>query len=250
LSASLGKAPRSGHLAGASHRASSGRGITLPTKATELNAPFCPHDELRRTARVALDIDAVLADLIGSCRITCADYLGVAPDELSATDEYLLPFVHADRSLSERLRPVIADFWMDSATILRAEAVPGGLDLAHRLVGEARLAGYVTRRPPSVDHLTRRWLSERGFPLAGIELHHVGDSNACKSITAYALGASVLIDDSVHEASSALANGMHVVMVAMPYNRMAATDLAARHGGRFHYVDSTAAALGAVTRAS
>jgi beta-phosphoglucomutase-like phosphatase (HAD superfamily) len=65
-------------------------------------------------------------------------------------------------------------------------------------------------------------------------------------VTARIVGAELLVDDSVHETTSALANGMHVVMVAMPYNRAAAVELAARYGARFHDAADTAAALAAV----
>ena len=41
---------------------------------------------------------------------------------------------------------------------------------------------------------------------------------------------------------------MHVVMVAMPYNRAAAVELAAQYGPRFHDAADNAAALAAVTR--
>jgi len=224
--------------------------MSLGMTITRAVAPpsACPSDHVRRTARVALDIDAVLCDLIGSCRYTCADYLGINADELTPGPDYLVPFAHRDARLIERLRPVIFDMWTKPETILRAQPVAGGLDLARGVAAEGRLSSYITRRPPEVDHLTERWLREHGFPLDGIELHHVGGTNACKSVTARSVGAKVLIDDSMHEATSALANGMHVVMVAMPYNRAAAVELAARYGARFHDATNSRAALLAVTR--
>lgn len=216
--------------------------------ATSLAPAADPHDQFRRTAPVALDIDAVLCDLLGSCRYTCADYLGVPPDELTMGENYFLPFEHADSALTERLQPVMFEMWTRPETILRALPVEGGLTLATTIAAEGRLRSYITRRPPEVDQLTARWLAEHGFPLDGVELHHVGGTNACKSVTARAVGAELLIDDSVHEATSALANGMHVVMVAMSYNRAAAVELAAQYGPRFHDAADNAAALRAVTR--
>lgn len=207
------------------------------------------HDHFRRTAPVALDIDAILCDLIGACRYTCADYLGVTPDELVPGTNYFLPYEHPDPALTDRLRPVMFEMWTRPETILRALPVEDGLTLAATIAAEGRLKSYITRRPPEVDRLTARWLAEHGFPLDGVELHHVGGTNACKSVTARAVGAELLIDDSVHEATSALANGMHVVMVAMPYNRTAAVELAAQYGPRFHDAADNAAALRAVTGA-
>ena len=209
-----------------------------------------PHDQFRRSAPVALDIDAVLCDLVGSCRFTCADYLGVPADELRDGLDYYLPYEHPDPALTDRLRAAMFEMWTRPETILRALPVAGGLALASTLAAERRLKSYITRRPPQVDQLTARWLAEHGFPLDGVELHHVGGSNACKSVTARAVGAELLIDDSVHEATSALANGMHVVMVAMPYNRAAAVELAAQYGPRFHDAADNAAALRAVTGAT
>lgn len=208
-----------------------------------------PHDQFRRTAPVALDIDAILCDLIAACRFTCADYLGVPAHELLHGENYFLPYEHPDPALTEKLRPVMVQMWSRPETILRALPVPGGLDLATAIAAEGRLKSYITRRPPEVDQLTARWLVEHGFPLDGIELHHVGGTNDCKSVTARAVGAELLIDDSVHEATSALANGMHVVMVAMPYNRTAAVELAAQYGHRFYDAADNAAALQAVTGA-
>jgi uncharacterized HAD superfamily protein len=202
--------------------------------ATDMTTSPCPHERLRRNARVALDIDAVLCDLIGSCRHTCADYLGIPVSELTFGGDYFVPYAHAARpELIESLRPVMYDLWSRDDTILRAQPVAGGLDLATTLADAGRLAGYITRRSPHVDPLTARWLREHGFPLDGVELYHVGGTNDCKSVTARALDAEVLVDDSVHEATSALANGMHVVMVAMPYNREAAAALSAQYGARF-----------------
>lgn len=208
-----------------------------------------PHDQFRRTAPVALDIDAVLCDLLGSCRHTCADYLGVPADELTMGENYWLPYEHADAALTDRLRTAMFEMWTRPETILRAQPVTGGLKLATTLAAAGRLKSYITRRPPEVDQLTARWLAEHGFPLDGVELHHVGGTNECKSVTARAVGAELLIDDSVHEATSALGNGLHVVMVAMPYNRAAAVELAAQYGPRFYDAADNVAALRAVTAA-
>jgi hypothetical protein len=205
------------------------------------------HDRFRRTAPIALDIDAILCDLVGSCRFTCADYLGVPADELVQSENYYLPYEHADAALTDRLRGAMVEMWTRPETILRARPVAGGLELAAAIAAEGRLKSYITRRPPEVDHLTERWLGEHGFPLGGVELHHVGGSNECKSVTARLVGAELLIDDSVHEATSALANGMHVVMVAMNYNRAAAVELAAQYGARFYDAADNSAARRAVT---
>lgn len=215
----------------------------LPNDSADLDA----HDRFRRTAPVALDIDAILCDLIGSCRFTCADYLGVPADELTFGDNYLYPYVHADPAVTERLRPVMFDMWTRPETIERALPVPGGLELAHGIAAQGRLKSYITRRPPEVDRLTAAWLEAHGFPTDGVELHHVGGKHECKSVTARAVGAELLIDDSVWEATSALSNGLHVVMVAMPYNRAAAAELAAQYGPRFYDAADNAEALRVVT---
>ncbi len=149
-------------------------------------------------------------------------------------------------ALTARLAAVMIEMWTKERTILGAQPVEGGLALATTLANAGRLKSYITRRPPEVDFLTERWLREHGFPLDGVELHHVGGTNACKSVTARAVGAELLIDDSVHEATSALGNGMHVVMVAMNYNRAAAVELGARYGDRFLDAADNAAALAAV----
>lgn len=204
------------------------------------------HDHFRRTAPVALDIDAVLCDLVGSCRYACAEFLGVDPEELSLGDNYYVPWEHRDPALTAQLAPVMVGMWTKERTILGAKPVDGGLTLATTLANAGRLRSYITRRPPEVDYLTEAWLRAHDFPLDGVELHHVGGSNACKSVTARIVGAELLIDDSVNEATSALANGMHVVMVAMNYNRAAAIELAAKYGDRFHDAADNAAALAAV----
>ncbi|MFC3711693.1 hypothetical protein ACFOMD_03870 [Sphingoaurantiacus capsulatus] len=204
------------------------------------------HDHFRRTAPVALDIDAVLCDLVGGCRLACAEFLGVAPEVLFLGENYYVPWEHPDPALTARLAPVMVEMWTKEQTILSAKPVEGGLALATTIANAGRLKSYITRRPPEVDFLTERWLRTHGFPLDGVELHHVGGTNACKSVTARAVGATLLIDDSVNETTSALGNGMHVVMVAMNYNRAAAVELAAKYGDRFFDAADTTAALAAV----
>ncbi len=208
--------------------------------------PAIDHNHFRRTAPVALDIDAVLCDLVGGCRATCADYLGVPADELFLGENYYVPWEHPDPALTAKLAPVMIEMWSKEQTILSALPVTGGVNLATTLAKAGRLKSYITRRTPDVDYLTERWLRTHGFPLDGIELHHVGGSNECKSVTARAVGATLLIDDSVYETTSALGNGMHVVMVAMNYNRAAAVELAAKYGDRFYDAADTTAALAAV----
>lgn len=192
-------------------------------------------------ARVALDIDSVLAETIEACRRTAAAQVERPLHEVTFSGDYYDSFRHADPDVQQTLRAVVPDLWELPQTLLGARPLPGALALARRLAADGRLAGYVTRRPSRVEALTEEWLAAHGFPRgSGVELRHVGDRQECKSVTALALGAQILVEDNASEAQSALSNGMWAVLVDMPYNAHAAPDLLRRHRGALRLSARTA----------
>lgn len=177
------------------------------------------------TAPVCLGIDGVLADTWTAVRDAIAACLDVEPAAIRPGSDWDFPF---------RL-PAGADFargfeaslvlWTDADVLGGAAPLPGAVHLAQQLAVCNRLAGYITRRPSRLTDATAAWLSRHGFPPAAVmpvgEQRGPNGLQISKAVTARALGAGVLVEDSPHEIDLALAGGIDVLGLVRPASRAA-----------------------------
>jgi hypothetical protein len=172
--------------------------------------------------RIAFDIDQVLADIIQGARSVLAADLGISPESIVDTFEYSQPFTHGNPDLAARL-VVEHSFWDREDLLTTCPVVPGAAEAVRRVHDAGHLAGYITRRPGHVSHLTTGWLAANGFMQAPV--HHVGTGDAatnfdrCKSAACKMIGATHLIDDHATEVTTAGAAGICVVVVDTPVGR-------------------------------
>jgi hypothetical protein len=182
--------------------------------------------------RCALDIDNVIAAIIDSALLVMAGDLGLDPAEISHTDIYWDPFTHADPALAARLKPTV-EFWDREEVLAGCQPLPGALDAAWRLYNEGLLACYITRRPPTVDDITRTWIAVHGLPPVPVE--HVGSSGdedyfaRCKSSVCARYGVTHMVDDHPGEADMLAKAGVEVVLVDAPIGRVARNDFLKSH---------------------
>lgn len=172
--------------------------------------------------RIAFDIDQVLADIILGARNLLAKDLGISAATIVDTFDYHRPFTHESPAIAARLAVEHA-FWDRHDLLTTCPVVPGSAEGVSRVHAAGRLAGYVTRRPGHVSHLTHGWLRSNGFPVAPV--HHVGTADAattfnrCKSAACREIGATHLIDDHATEITTASEAGICVVVVDTPVGR-------------------------------
>lgn len=172
--------------------------------------------------KIGLDLDNVIVDIISSARAVTANDHSLEIDEVIETNVYWDPFTHADPSIAARLRPEHS-FWDRPDVLLAAPCLPGALESVERLHREGLLACYITRRPPSVDALTLRWLRENGFP--DVPVAHVGNSDKafnferCKSSACLEHGVTHMVDDQPHEIETLMLAGISSILVDAPVGR-------------------------------
>ncbi len=173
---------------------------------------------------VAFDLDNVVVDILHSARIAAAALAEVDPGEVVDTGIYYAPFAHADPARAA-LMVTDHDFWQLRDILENARPMDGAVDALWRLSHSGRLRGYVTRRAPDVEDVTRSWIERHGLPPA--TLRHVGhlealrNRDACKAEICHAIGATHLVDDSQDEADSALGRGIVPILVDHPLGREA-----------------------------
>lgn len=172
--------------------------------------------------KTALDLDNVIVDIMASARaVTAADH-GLAIDAVIETNVYWDPFTHADPDIAERLKPEHS-FWDREEVLLGAPMLDGSREAAWRLHDAGLLACYITRRPPSVDSITIRWLRDNGYP--DLPVIHVGHTdrelyfNLCKSAACIEYGVTHMVDDQPHEIETLTEAGIRTILVDAPVGR-------------------------------
>lgn len=172
--------------------------------------------------RVAFDLDNVLFNILEAARSALANDNRIDRSEILDTWIYFAPFTHADPAVAARL-VTDHDFWQREDVISSVTPLPGAVEAMKRLDREGMLGGYVTRRPPKAMGITRATLEFNGFPARDLYAvgHDVADRNhdACKAETCIAMGATHLVEDSQHEAASALVRGISPILVDHPLGR-------------------------------
>lgn len=166
---------------------------------------------------VAFDVDGVLADSIhGFVRLALRE-TGADRAELGSFDDYADPFT----PWPERHRPQVealfqrAYFGGEHGVYGDADVLPGALEGVRTLHAAGLAGGYVTRRPDTLNALTRAWLQHRGFP--DLPVHHA-PRGIGKAAQVRALRASVMVEDAPIEAGALAADGLTVLLRHEPYN--------------------------------
>lgn len=169
--------------------------------------------------KVGLDLDNVIVDIVAAARTVLAADVGIDPDHIINTNIYWDPFTHQDEEIARRLKPDHA-FWDRQDLLLNAPELPGSLDAAKSLHEAGILTCFITRRPPTVDLLTGRWLHERNYPL--VPVIHVGNTDEvhyfklCKSSACLEYGVTHMVDDQAHEVESLIKAGIKAILVDAP----------------------------------
>ena len=172
--------------------------------------------------KIGLDLDNVIIDIMSSARAVTANDHSLTIEEVIETNVYWDPFTHADPEIAPRLRPVHS-FWDRPDVLLTAPCLPGALEAVLRLHEAGLLACYITRRPPTVDALTLRWLREHTFP--DVPVVHVGHSDKtlyferCKSSACLEHGVTHMVDDQPHEIETLTTAGISSILVDAPVGR-------------------------------
>lgn len=166
---------------------------------------------------VAFDVDGVLADSIhGFVRLALRE-TGADPAELGRFDDYADPFT----PWPERFRPRVQELFQrayfggEHGVYGDADVVPGALVGVRELHAAGLAGGYVTRRPDTLNALTRDWLRRHGFP--ALPVHHA-PRGVGKAPHVRALRARVMVEDAPLEASALAADGLTVLLRHEPYN--------------------------------
>lgn len=164
----------------------------------------------------AFDIDNVMCDIIAGARTLLSREIGIPVSDVQLTGIYATPFSHHDPAIASILA-VDHAFWDREDLLISCPALPGSVEAAWRLFDARRLAAYITRRPPAVEHLTSHWLEKLRFP--PLKAYHVGASEAasafatCKSTVCHEIGVTHLVDDHATEIATAAAAGISVIVV-------------------------------------
>lgn len=169
--------------------------------------------------KVALDLDNVIVDIISAARDVMASSARISPSEITYTHIYDAPFSHPDPEIAKRLLPDHA-FWRREDVLAGSKPLPGSLDAVTQLHEAGHLGCYITRRPPAVASITKRWLAEAGFPQKPVP--HVGHTEKvlnhalCKSTACRTHSITHMVDDQAHEARTLQAAGIRVILVDAP----------------------------------
>ena len=167
--------------------------------------------------RVAFDVDGVLADSIhGFVRLALRE-TGADLAELGRFDDYADPFT----PWPERFRPQVQDLFQrayfggEHGVYGDADVIPGALEGVWTLHAAGIAGGYVTRRPDTLNALTRAWLERHGVPELPV---HPAPKGIGKAPQVRALHASVMVEDAPIEADALAAAGVTVLLRHEPYN--------------------------------
>lgn len=178
----------------------------------------------------AFDIDGVLCSTKEVHKAEIEAELGVT---LQDGGNYMtFGFSHDSEEVMSYLMLNAMDLWRRPTVFANGEA--SGQDVLWALHERGQFAGYVTRRHPDLYDDTIQWLFESKMPehrivvpdfghiasaLAG-KLHHMDGDIESKAGPARDMGADTLVEDSAREALDAARDGLNVVVLRMPYNRL------------------------------
>lgn len=171
---------------------------------------------------IALDLDNVLIDIMGSAKRILARELGVPVHEIIDTGIYGAPFTHANPAIADQIKTDHA-FWSRHDVLAQSCPLPGAVDAANRLHQAGQLGCYITRRPPAVAKITAASLKDHAFPDRPI--CHVGHTEPkrnyamCKSTACRDHAITHMIDDHVGEARTLKEAGIAVFLIDAPTRR-------------------------------
>ena len=183
-------------------------------------------------AGVAFDLDNVVVDILQAARYAAAATAGIPVEAVVDTGIYYAPFHHACGGVAALLATP-HEFWQREDILAAAPPMPGARAALMRLANAGMLTAYVTRRAGKARGITQAWLEIHGMPM--VPLHHVGhheadrNNEACKARTCLDIGATHLVDDSQHEAESALRHGITPILIDHPLGREARTEWLVAH---------------------
>lgn len=185
----------------------------------------------------AFDIDGTLCHTREQHRREIEAELGVILHEGGDYDTW--GFHHDSDEVMAFLREKALALWKRPRVF--ANGTPAGGEVLRTLAERGQLAGYVTRRDPTLYADTLKWLYRVGFPLSHSgwtsllrnppisrheQLHHMAGDES-KAQAARALGATTLVEDSPSEARRAAEDGLSVVVLRQPYNQVFEREVAA-----------------------
>jgi hypothetical protein len=174
--------------------------------------------------RIGCDLDNVIVDTMAGAKSALARDHDLDENEIIETLIYWQPYSHSEASIAQKLVTPL-EFWDREDVLLGAPPVSGSLEAAWRMHDAGILACYITRRPPHVAELTKRWLTENGFPDLPVE--HVGNRNAdqyfaiCKSTICQRYDVTHMIDDLADEAITLRNAGIEILLINAPIGRAA-----------------------------
>lgn len=174
---------------------------------------------------LGIDLDDVLADLIGGLIRLHADMHGVRLDREQVTGWDVFP-----EDVHRRM--------MDGGYAALAP-LPGARDFLRELRTDGHRLTIITYRSPRVQDLSRTWL-DRHFPELwdGLVCTGGGKVESCRR-----LGVDLLVDDSLHQAPAVVRElGIPAVLITSPMNRHV------RAGGLLYRADSLDQALAVIRR--
>jgi len=174
---------------------------------------------------LGIDLDDVLADLIGGLIRLHAEMHGVRLDREQVTGWDVFP-----EDVHRRM--------MDGG-YADLEPLPDARDFLRELRTDGRRLTIITYRSPKVHDLTRTWL-DRHFPGLWDDLVCTGGGKveACRR-----LGVDLLVDDSLNQAPTVVRElGIPAILITSPMNRHVCT------GGLLYRADTLEQALALIRR--
>lgn len=164
---------------------------------------------------VALDVDGVIANTLETLQDILREEFGLLNLELEGPHYDLTQYFPAAlRKEAERLiRHAYATDYR--GVYSRAYPYPQAVEVAQELERRGLLRGYVTRRPVAVSRTTYEWLDWWEFPRK--EVCFAGPAG--KAPWVRHLGASIIVEDSPHEAEQISADGLEVFLLRRSYNQ-------------------------------
>ena len=197
---------------------------------------------------IAFDVDGVLADSIHGFNRWALLRFGVHEDELAPFDAYDDYLTRWPRHVQDELAAVFYEVFFHGShgVYEQADVIPGALEGVLRLREMGLASGYVTRRPSSLNALTRSWLERHGFP--ELPLEHA-DGEHPKAPRVRGMGAQVMVEDSPEEAAALAGAGVRVLLRHEPYNAGLAVDGVVRCDGWTRIVQRALALNGTIVAA-
>lgn len=174
----------------------------------------------KKKVSVALDLDGTLVDSVTTATKRLLESLGLREAISENIGEQVRTYDIVSSVLPEELweegRKELKRIFEDPEVYLSSPPFPGSVELCHRLEENFDFVGYITLRPESVIHDTKRWLKEMGFPKHENVFRPRGrDKGELMSL----LGAWWILEDDPEQVKGVLRRGLKGVVLDRPYNR-------------------------------